>query len=56
MSENNSVGLKTTFGIDISNWQRGLSLKQAKNEGIQVSVLKAGGADGVHGVHCKGGI
>lgn len=46
MSENNSVGLKTTFGIDISNWQRGLSLKQAKSEGIQFSVLKAGGADG----------
>lgn len=36
----------TTFGIDISNWQKGLNLTQAKAEGIQFAVLKAGGADG----------
>ena len=40
------VGLKTTFGIDISNYQRGLSLLNAKGQGVQFSVLKAGGADG----------
>lgn len=35
----------TTFGIDISAWQKGLNLAQAKAEGIQFAVLKAGGDD-----------
>lgn len=34
-----------TFGIDISAWQKGLNLAQAKAEGVQFAVLKAGGAD-----------
>lgn len=34
-----------TFGIDISAWQRGLNLAQAKSEGVQFVILKAGGAD-----------
>ena len=41
-----SVGLKTTFGIDISNYQRGINLSKAKAEGVQFVILKAGGADG----------
>ena len=44
--EESPVGLKTTFGIDISNYQRGMNLAQAKAEGVQFAVLKAGGADG----------
>ena len=40
------VGLKQTFGIDISRWQKGLSLYKAKvNDGIEFAILKAGGAD-----------
>ena len=35
----------TTFGIDISAWQKGLNLAQAKAEGIQFAILKAGGND-----------
>jgi len=35
----------TTFGIDISAWQKGLNLAQAKAEGVQFAVLKAGGDD-----------
>lgn len=34
-----------TFGIDISTWQKGLSLAQAQKEGVQFVIAKAGGAD-----------
>lgn len=34
-----------TFGIDISGWQNGLNIAQAKAEGVQFAVLKAGGAE-----------
>ena len=44
--EESPVGLKTTFGIDISRYQKGMNLAQAKAEGVQFAVLKAGGADG----------
>lgn len=33
------------FGIDISRWQKGLSLAQAKEEGAEFVIIKAGGAD-----------
>ena len=33
------------FGIDISKWQKGLSLAQAQKEGVQFAILKAGGSD-----------
>ena len=34
-----------TFGIDISRWQKGISLKDAMSEGVQFAIIKAGGAD-----------
>ena len=37
-----------TFGIDISRWQKGLSLAQAQKEGVQFAILKAGGSDSGH--------
>lgn len=36
------------FGIDISKWQKGLSLAQAQKEGVQFAILKAGGSDAGH--------
>lgn len=35
----------TKFGIDISRWQKGLSLSQAKSEGVEFVIIKGGGAD-----------
>ena len=36
------------FGIDISRWQKGLSLAQAQKEGVQFAILKIGGSDAGH--------
>lgn len=36
------------FGIDISHWQKGLSLATAKKEGVEFAILKAGGSDAGH--------
>lgn len=33
------------FGIDVSRWQKGFDLNNAKAEGFTYSILKAGGAD-----------
>lgn len=30
----------TIYGIDVSSWQNGLSLKQAKAEGIQFAIIR----------------
>ena len=32
-------------GIDVSRWQKGFQLQSAKNEGFNVVIIKAGGAD-----------
>ena len=32
-------------GIDVSRWQKGFQLINAKNEGFEVVIIKAGGAD-----------
>lgn len=32
-------------GIDVSRWQKGFNLQSAKNEGFEVVIIKAGGAD-----------
>lgn len=34
-----------TFGIDISRYQKGMSLASAKEQGVQFVIIKAGGAD-----------
>lgn len=36
------------FGIDISRWQKGLSLAQAQKEGVEFAILKIGGSDSGH--------
>lgn len=33
------------YGIDVSRWQKGFNLMNAKNEGFTYAILKAGGAD-----------
>ena len=35
-----------TFGIDVSRWQGQFNFAQAKKEGVQFAIIKAGGADG----------
>jgi LysM repeat protein len=35
-----------TYGIDVSRYQRGFDLKDAKIEGFTYTIIKAGGADG----------
>ena len=37
--------LETQFGIDVSRYQKGFNLKNAKNEGFTYVIAKAGGAD-----------
>ena len=32
----------TIFGIDLSSYQKGINLSQAKNEGVQFVILRAG--------------
>lgn len=34
-----------TFGIDVSRWQGNFNFKQAKAEGVQFAIIKAGGGD-----------
>lgn len=33
------------FGIDISHWQGDFNMAQAKAEGVEFAIIKAGGAD-----------
>lgn len=37
--------MATIFGIDISRYQKGMQLSQAKAEGVEFVIIKAGGAD-----------